>query len=132
MYHWQSEHECGTCMMVLRAVRDVLSNTYHDRWTDKGGSTAWPPRSMPDLNPLYFYLCGHVKALEYAAPPDNEETPHRRIVGACQTIRNYPDILERTRRSASRALNLMEDILSTYYKCTPSAITHKLNVSGYM
>jgi hypothetical protein len=25
LYHWQSEHECGTCMMVLRAVRDVLT-----------------------------------------------------------------------------------------------------------
>jgi hypothetical protein len=31
-----------------------------------------------------------------------------------------------------RALNLMEDILDTYYKCTFSAITHKLNVSGHM
>jgi hypothetical protein len=31
-----------------------------------------------------------------------------------------------------RALNLMEDILSTYYKCTHSAITHKLNVSGHV
>jgi hypothetical protein len=27
---------------------------------------------------------------------------------------------------------LMEDILSTYYNCTLSAITHKLNVSGHM
>jgi hypothetical protein len=26
----------------------------------------------------------------------------------------------------------MEDILSTYYKCPLSAITHKLNVSGHM
>lgn len=26
----------------------------------------------------------------------------------------------------------MVDILSTYYKCTPSAITQKLNVSGHM
>jgi hypothetical protein len=31
-----------------------------------------------------------------------------------------------------RALNLMEDILSTYYKCTLLAITHKLNASGHM
>jgi hypothetical protein len=34
-----------------RAVRDVLSNSYHDRWTGRGGPTAWPPRS-PDMNPL--------------------------------------------------------------------------------
>jgi hypothetical protein len=31
-----------------------------------------------------------------------------------------------------RALNLMEDILSTYYKIILSAATHKLNVSGHM
>jgi hypothetical protein len=31
-----------------------------------------------------------------------------------------------------RTLNLMEDILRTCYKCTLSAITHKLNVSGLM
>jgi hypothetical protein len=24
MYHWQSEHECGTCMMVLRHILAVL------------------------------------------------------------------------------------------------------------
>jgi hypothetical protein len=30
------------------------------------------------------------------------------------------------------ALNLMEDILNTYYTCTLSGTTHKLNVSGHM
>jgi hypothetical protein len=33
------EHECGTCMMVLRAVRDVLNNTYLGRWIGRGGPT---------------------------------------------------------------------------------------------
>jgi hypothetical protein len=41
----------GAQAHVSRAVRDVLSNTYHDRWINRGGPTAWPPRS-PDLNPL--------------------------------------------------------------------------------
>jgi hypothetical protein len=31
-----------------------------------------------------------------------------------------------------RTMNVMEDILSIYYKCTLSAVTHKLNVSGHM
>jgi hypothetical protein len=43
-------------MYFRRAVRDVLSNTYHDRWIRGGGSIAWPPLS-PDLNPLDVYLC---------------------------------------------------------------------------
>jgi hypothetical protein len=32
-----------------RAVRDVLTNTYHDRWIGSEGLTAWPPRS-PGVN----------------------------------------------------------------------------------
>jgi hypothetical protein len=93
LYHWQSEHECGTCMTVLRAVRDALSNTCHDRWTGRGGPTAWPSRSTPDLNPLDFYLWGHLNTLVYAAPADNAGTPHHCTVNACQTVRNFPGIL---------------------------------------
>jgi hypothetical protein len=40
-----------------RAVRDVLTDTYHGRWVGRGGPTAWPPRS-PDLNPLDFFTDG--------------------------------------------------------------------------
>jgi hypothetical protein len=36
------------------------------------------------------------------------------------------------RRVERGALDLMEDILSTYYKCTLSATTHKFIVSGHM
>jgi hypothetical protein len=79
------------------ALRDVLNNTYHDRWIRRGGPTVWPPRS-PDLNPLW----GHLKTLVYAAPVDNEEALHRRIVDACQTIPNCPSIFERMRRSMMR------------------------------
>jgi hypothetical protein len=66
---------------------------------------------------------GHLKTLLCAAPVDNEEALHHRIVDTCQTIRNYPGIFERMWRSMSRrALNSMEYILSTYYKCVISAI----------
>jgi hypothetical protein len=36
-----------------RAVRDVLNNTYHDRWIGRGQPIAWTPCS-PDLNLLDF------------------------------------------------------------------------------
>jgi hypothetical protein len=101
MYHWKSEHECGTCMMVFRAVRDVLNDTCHDRWIGRGGPTAWPPRS-PDFNPLNICLWGHLKAIVYAAPVDNEVAPQIRTVDACQTIRNCPGIFARKRRSVMR------------------------------
>jgi hypothetical protein len=111
--------------MVLRVVRDVLSNSYHARWMGTGGPTSWPPRS-PDFSPLDFYLWGHLQTLVYAAPVDKEETLHR-TVDACQTIRNYLGIFAWTRRSMSRrALSVMVNILSTYYKCVLSAATHKL------
>jgi hypothetical protein len=76
MHHWQSEHECGTYMMVLRAVRDVLSNTYHDGWIGRGGPTAWPPRS-PDFSEF-------VPVRTHESPCvcrtlDNEEALHHRI-----------------------------------------------------
>jgi hypothetical protein len=80
------------------AVRDVLSNTYHDRKRGKGGPTACPPRS-PDINPLDFYTWGHLQTRVYADPVDNQESLHHRIVDACQTISNCPAIFERMRRS---------------------------------
>jgi hypothetical protein len=105
MYHWRSEKECGTFMMVLRhllaVVRDVLNNTYHDRWISRGGPTAWPPRS-PDSTALEFPLWGHLETLVYAAPVYNEEALHYRTVDACQTIRNCPGILERMKRFMKR------------------------------
>ena len=33
----------------------------------QGGPVPWPARS-PDLNPLDFWLWGHLKAMVYAAP----------------------------------------------------------------
>jgi hypothetical protein len=83
---------------LSRAVRDVLSNIYHDRWIGRGGPTAWLPR-LSDLKSLDFYLWGHLKSLVHAAPVDNKEALHHRIVDVCQTIRNYPGIFERMRRS---------------------------------
>jgi hypothetical protein len=91
----------GPSAHFSRAVRDVLSISYHGRWIGRGGPTAWPPRPT-DLNPLDFSLWGHLKALVYAAPVDNEETLYHRTVDVCQTIRYYPAIFERMRRSMMR------------------------------
>jgi hypothetical protein len=82
-------------------VRDILSNAYPDRWIGEGGRTAWPPRSL-DLNPLDFYLWGHLNNLVYATPVNNEEALHHRTVKACQTIRKYPGIFAQIRRFMMR------------------------------
>jgi hypothetical protein len=86
-------------MLVLRHILAVLCEvSYHERGIDIRGSTAWPPRS-PDLNPLNFYSWGPLKAIVYAASIDNDETLHRRIVDARQTIHNHSSIFQRMLRS---------------------------------
>jgi hypothetical protein len=46
-----------------------------------------------------FLPVGAPKTLVYAAPVDDEEALHHRIVYACQPICNYPGISEWMRRS---------------------------------
>jgi hypothetical protein len=82
------------------AVREVLNNTYHDRWIGGGGPGAWPPRSTPDLIPSDFYVWGHLTTLVCAASLHSEE--EHRIADVCQSICNYPSIFERMRRSMMR------------------------------
>jgi hypothetical protein len=89
-----------------RAVRDVLNNTYHDRWVGRGGPTAWPPRSAPDLNPLDLYLWRHLDTLVSAAPVDSEQPLHHRTVDVCQTICNYPGILVRMLWTMTRRVDV--------------------------
>jgi hypothetical protein len=76
---------------------------------------SWPPRS-PDLNPLDFYMWGHVTTLVYAAPVDNEEALHHRIENACQTICNYPGIFERLLRSMMRRVEACIESHGGYFE----------------
>ena len=43
-----------------RIVRDWLDQRFPGRWIGRGGPVSWPLRS-PDLNPLDFFLWGHVE-----------------------------------------------------------------------
>jgi hypothetical protein len=121
MYHWQSEHGSGTCVMMLRAVRQVLSNTYHDWWTGRGGFIAWPPRS-PHLNPLDF-SCGDTWNLLWMQI--------LLIMKRHFSIALWLPVRLSATIPASMngcggpwwnvwrcALNLMEGILGSYYNCT--------------
>ncbi|KAJ4451131.1 hypothetical protein ANN_02571 [Periplaneta americana] len=51
-----------------RMARGYLDRRFPDRWIGRGGPIAWPPRS-PDLNPLDFYLWGHLKSLVFFKHP---------------------------------------------------------------
>ncbi|EZA48500.1 hypothetical protein X777_12995, partial [Ooceraea biroi] len=40
--------------------RNILNESFPDRWIGRGGRISWPARS-PDLTPLDFFLWGHLK-----------------------------------------------------------------------
>jgi hypothetical protein len=63
---------------------------------DRGRPIAWPPCSS-DLNPLDFYLWGHLKSFVCLSPVDDVKTIRNRIVASFQTLRNIPGIWDRLR-----------------------------------
>lgn len=64
-----------------------LNTHYPGRWIGRGGPVNWPARS-PDLNPLDFYLWGHMKQLVYSVEIDTREQLLERILNAAIEIRN--------------------------------------------
>ncbi|KAJ4437429.1 hypothetical protein ANN_17573 [Periplaneta americana] len=90
-------HE-GAPAHFSRTARRYLDRRFPDRWIGTGGPVAWPPRS-PDLNPLDFYLWGHLKSLVYSFPVPDLESLRNRIVACSEDICNTPGVWDRVLRS---------------------------------
>jgi len=73
-----------------RYVKEYLIESFPNRWLGRGGPVAWPPRS-PDLKPIDYYLCGHMKTLVYETKVDSQAALRDRIFVAAEHIRNHPD-----------------------------------------
>lgn len=86
-------------------VRNYLDGAYNNKWIGRGGPVPWPARS-PDLNPLDFFLWGHLKSLVYSTPVDNIEELRARILNGIATIQQTPGIFERVRQSMRRRLDV--------------------------
>ena len=84
-----------------RQVRSWLNQRYRDRLIGRGGPVSWPPRS-PDLNPLDFYLWGHMKGLVYATEVTTRDELLDRIHEAAAAIHHTPEQLGRVRSSLLR------------------------------
>lgn len=84
-----------------REVTTWLNNNFPNHWIGNGGPVACPPRS-PDLNPLDFYLWGHMKQLVYQVEITNREQLIQRIINASHVIRNDPNFVQRITRSLVR------------------------------
>ncbi|KAJ8885643.1 hypothetical protein PR048_011841 [Dryococelus australis] len=63
-----------------------------------------PPRRT-ELNPLDFYLWGHLKTLVYATPVNGVNSLRKRIEAGCEAIRNFPGILQRIQVSIQRRVD---------------------------
>ena len=85
-------------------ARQFLDENYHNRWIGRAGPHPWPPRS-PEMNPLDYFLWGHIKALVYKTPIQSEEDLRNRIINSCDIIKNTPGIFRRVRNSMMRRLD---------------------------
>jgi len=86
-----------------RVARDYLNQNCGQKWIGRGGPVAWPPRS-PDMNPLDFYLWGHVKSIVYKNAPNNIADLRQRIIRGFREIRTDPNVCHRVRNSFDRRI----------------------------
>ncbi|KAJ4435025.1 hypothetical protein ANN_23598 [Periplaneta americana] len=94
-----------------RTARRYLDRRFPDRWIGRSGPIAWPPRS-PDVNPLNFYLWGHLKSLVYSSPVPDLESLRNRIVACSEDIRNTPGVWDRIRSSMRHRCEIKDEVLN--------------------
>nr|XP_034192564.1 uncharacterized protein LOC117609914 [Osmia lignaria] len=82
-------------------VRAHLNETFQDRWIGRGGPVAWPPQS-PDMNPVDFYLWGHLRNEVYRQHIKSREEAVARIHAVVKTI-SVETLRKVQRNVASRA-----------------------------
>jgi hypothetical protein len=96
LYHWLSEHECGTCMMVLRHISAALCEVFSVR-------SIIPEEES--LRGLYVLLTTIESSGSLSVETLNSSCIRTSCLqftialwmDACQTIRNYTAIYERMR-----------------------------------
>jgi hypothetical protein len=96
LHQWQSMWlmRDGAPCHFLRTVRQHLNQTFGEKWIGRGGRVNWPARS-PNLNPLDFWLWGHLKTLVYSESINDLQVLLQWVENACQEIRVKPGIFDR-------------------------------------
>lgn len=90
-------------------VRNHLNRRFGQRWIGRGGPIPWPPRS-PDLNPLDFFLWGHMKSLVYETPVDTVEDLVARVLTAAQEIQQTQGVMERVYQNLIRRYTVCNEV----------------------
>lgn len=74
-------------------VRQLLNETFPDRWIGRRGSIEWPARS-PDLSPLDYFFWGALKQNVYKTKPANIDELKQRIIHEAEQI--TPNMLDKS------------------------------------
>lgn len=86
-----------------RQTREILDRNFPDRWIGRAGPIVWPPRT-PELNPLDYFVWGHIKAKVEHVRDGTEAEVREAIVAAFNTI--TPDMVHRATRQIVRRAEL--------------------------
>jgi hypothetical protein len=119
MYHWQSGHQYGTCMMVLRHIRAALCEVFSVTAVMANWQAEKDPllaHTLAWLQSSGFFSLGTLKLILHGASVDNEEAlDHSPVDGCLSEYPQLPHHLWTMRRSiwgmSRRALKLMEGML---------------------
>jgi hypothetical protein len=75
----------GASPHVLRSAR-VFLNVFPEQRIGRDGPTAWPAR-LPLLNPLDFYIWGHLKSKVYVTGVNDFQGLRKRVQNGTEMIR---------------------------------------------
>lgn len=68
----------GAPAHFAKSVREYLDSEFTNQWIGRRGTAEWPPRS-PDMNPLDYFLWGHLKSCIYNSRPRSLDDLRHRI-----------------------------------------------------
>jgi hypothetical protein len=90
-------------------AQELLDTEFPFYWVGPGSKNAEWPRFSPDLNPLCFFLWGHIKHKVYETPIENDDVTElgQRIHRAFTEI--MPEMLEAAVKSYKERLKLVVD-----------------------
>lgn len=88
----------GVPLQFSHNVRVYLNQQFRNKWIGHGGPIALPARS-PDLDPIDYFVWGHLKSIVYATPVDKIKKLRERIEDVWRRIRQMSGIIRRVRQS---------------------------------
>jgi hypothetical protein len=98
MCQWLFQHD-GMLAHLSAQTQQHLSTQFPDRWLGCGGPVSWSAR-LSDLDPVDFFLWGHLKEIVYRDPPTDMEDFTEKFHAAVATI--DADMLRRVQASIPR------------------------------